>query len=100
MGLLDEKVAIVTGAGNGIGRATALSFAREGAKVVVNDVGSARDGTGESRAAADAVVSEIVANGGSAVASYDDVSTEGGANALVELALSHFGSLDVLVNNA
>ncbi|HLV68570.1 MAG TPA: SDR family NAD(P)-dependent oxidoreductase [Polyangiaceae bacterium] len=100
MGLLDEEVAIVTGAGNGIGRATALLFAREGAKVVVNDRGGARDGTGESRSAADAVVSEILSSGGNAVASYDDVSTESGADALIELALSSFGGLDVLVNNA
>src|SRR5690606_41686090 len=94
MGLLDEEVAIVTGAGNGIGRATALLFAREGAKVVVNDRGGARDGTGESRSAADAVVSEILSSGGNAVASYDDVSTESGAVALIELALSSFGGLD------
>src|SRR5690606_1019295 len=82
------------------GRATALLFAREGAKVVVNDRGGARDGTGESRSAADAVVSEILSSGGNAVASYDDVSTESGADALIELALSGIGGRDVLGSTA
>jgi NAD(P)-dependent dehydrogenase (short-subunit alcohol dehydrogenase family) len=98
--LLEGKVAIVTGAGGGIGRATALLFAREGAKVVVNDVGGARDGTGESASPADAVVSEIRAAGGEAVANPDSVATRAGAGAIVAAAVDAFGRLDVLVNNA
>lgn len=102
MGLLDEKVVIVTGAGNGIGRAHALLFASEGASVVVNDVGGARDGTPEEDAtrAADAVVREIEAAGGRAVASHDSVATAEGAAAIVALGIETFGSVDVLVNNA
>ena len=98
--LLEGKVAIVTGAGGGIGRATALLFAREGAKVVVNDVGGARDGTGESASPADAVVSEIRAAGGEAVANPDSVAPRAGAGAIVAAAVDAFGRLDVLVNNA
>ncbi|MFZ5891134.1 MAG: SDR family NAD(P)-dependent oxidoreductase [Myxococcota bacterium] len=100
MALLEGKVAIVTGAGHGIGRSTALLFAHRGAKVVVNDLGSARDGKGSDRAAADAVVAEIQARGGSAIASYDDVSKPEGATALVARAVDAFGGLHVLVNNA
>ncbi|HVJ91101.1 MAG TPA: SDR family NAD(P)-dependent oxidoreductase [Labilithrix sp.] len=101
MGLLDEKVAIVTGAGNGIGRAHALLFASEGAAVVVNDVGGARDGIGGGDAsAADAVVKEIEAAGGRAVASHDSVATAEGAQAIVALGIETFGKVDVLVNNA
>jgi len=101
MGLLDEKVAIVTGAGNGIGRAHALLFASEGAAVVVNDVGGARDGIGGGDAsAADAVVEEIEAAGGRAVASHDSVATAEGAQAIVALGIETFGKVDVLVNNA
>jgi len=100
MALLEDKVAIITGAGNGIGRATALLFAREGAKVVVNDVGGARAGGGESHSAADAVVAEIRKAGGTAEASYDSVATEEGARAIVEKAISSFGRVDVLLNNA
>jgi NAD(P)-dependent dehydrogenase (short-subunit alcohol dehydrogenase family) len=100
MGLLDGKVAIVTGAGGGIGRAEALLFAREGAKVVVNDLGGARDGSGAGEAAASAVVAEIVAAGGHAVASYDSVATSDGAAAIVKAAVDAFGRVDVLVNNA
>src|SRR4051812_36093100 len=100
MGLLDEKVAIVTGAGNGIGRAHALLFASEGASVVVNDVGGARDGTGTDASAADAVVKEIEAAGGRAVASYASVATAEGAQSIVQLAVDTFGTADVLVNNA
>lgn len=101
MGLLDEKVVVVTGAGHGIGRAHALLFAAEGASVVVNDVGGARDGTaaGE-RGPADAVVAEIKAAGGKAVASYDSVSTAEGAQAIVALGVEKFGRVDALVNNA
>lgn len=101
MGLLEGKVAIVTGAAHGIGRSHALSFAREGASVVVNDVGGARDGTGAGEAGpADAVVREIVAAGGKAVASHATVATAEGAQAIVQKALDAFGRVDVLVNNA
>jgi NAD(P)-dependent dehydrogenase (short-subunit alcohol dehydrogenase family) len=100
MGLLDGKVAIITGAGGGIGRAEALLFAREGAKVVVNDLGCSRDGTGESHEPADRVVAEIDAAGGAAVASYDSVATAGGADRIVKAAVDTFGRVDVLVNNA
>ncbi len=100
MGLLDGKVTVVTGAGNGIGRATALLFAREGASVVVNDLGGLRDGTGHAPHAADAVVAEIRNFGGSAEVSYDTVATEEGAEAIVAKAVSTFGRIDVLLNNA
>jgi NAD(P)-dependent dehydrogenase (short-subunit alcohol dehydrogenase family) len=100
MGLLEGKVAVVTGSGGGIGRAEALLFASEGAKVVVNDVGGARDGAGQSQSMADEVVREIVARGGSAVANYDSVATLAGAEGIVKTAVVHFGRLDVLVNNA
>jgi NAD(P)-dependent dehydrogenase (short-subunit alcohol dehydrogenase family) len=101
MALLDGKVAIVTGAGGGIGRATALALAREGASVIVNDRGVERDGSGApSPAAADAVVAEIRAAGGKAEASYDDVTSEQEAQRLVADAVQRFGRLDVLINNA
>ncbi len=100
MGLLDGKVTVITGAGNGIGRATALLFAREGASVVVNDRGGLRDGTGNAPSAADAVVNEIKAFGGRAEASYDTVATQEGAEAILATAISTFGRVDVLVNNA
>ena len=100
MGLLDGKVTVVTGAGNGIGRATALLFAREGASVLVNDLGSSRDGNGNAPSAADAVVAEIRQAGGSAEVSYDSVATKLGAEAIVAKAISAFGRIDVLLNNA
>jgi NAD(P)-dependent dehydrogenase (short-subunit alcohol dehydrogenase family) len=100
MGILDGKAAIITGAGGGIGRAEALLFAREGAKVVVNDVGCSRDGTGESRETADRVVAEITAAGGTAVANHDSVATAAGADRIVKAAVDAFGRVDVLVNNA
>src|SRR4051812_39006837 len=100
MGLLEGKVAIITGSGGGIGRAEAMLFAREGAQVVVNDPGGGRDGSGQSPRMADEVVSEIVAAGGKAVASYDSVVTPSGAERIVKTAVDHFGRLDVLVNNA
>jgi NAD(P)-dependent dehydrogenase (short-subunit alcohol dehydrogenase family) len=98
--LCDGRVVIVTGAGRGIGREEALEFAREGARVVVNDVGVARDGTGEDATPAQEVVDEIKALGGEAVANYDDVSDFDGAKRLVQTAVESFGTLDVLVNNA
>jgi len=100
MGLLDGKVAIVTGAGGGIGRAEALLFAKEGAKVVVNDLGGARDGVGSAEAPAKAVADEIKAMGGEAVANYDSVATTEGAQRIIETAVKAFGRLDILVNNA
>jgi NAD(P)-dependent dehydrogenase (short-subunit alcohol dehydrogenase family) len=100
MGLLDGKVAIVTGAGGGIGRAEARLFAREGAKVVVNDVGGARDGEGADPSAAEEVVAELIDMGAVAVASHDSVATMAGATGLMKRALDAFGRVDVLVNNA
>ncbi len=100
MGLLEGKVAIVTGAGGGIGRAEALLFAREGAQVVVNDVGGGRDGAGQSNRMADEVVREIETAGGTAIANYDSVSTLAGAEKIIKTAVERFGHLDVLVNNA
>jgi NAD(P)-dependent dehydrogenase (short-subunit alcohol dehydrogenase family) len=99
-GVVDGRVVIVTGAGNGIGRAHAMLFAQEGAKVVVNDLGGARDGSGGSAGPAQAVVDEITAAGGEAVANTDDVSSWEGAERLVQTAIDSFGRLDVLVNNA
>ena len=100
MGLLDGKVAIITGAAAGIGRAHALLFASEGAKVLVNDLGGARDGSGANALAANAVVEEIRAAGGTASANGDNVATVDGANAIVKSAVDAFGRVDVLVNNA
>jgi NAD(P)-dependent dehydrogenase (short-subunit alcohol dehydrogenase family) len=100
MGLLDGKVAIVTGAGGGIGRAEARLFAREGARLVVNDVGGARDGEGADPSAAEQVVAELIDMGAVAVASHDSVATMAGATALMKRAIDAFGRVDVLVNNA
>jgi NAD(P)-dependent dehydrogenase (short-subunit alcohol dehydrogenase family) len=100
MGRFDEKVAIVTGAGRGIGRAEALLLAEEGAAVVVNDLGGANDGTGVDRRPAQQVVDEITAAGGRAAANYDDVADWAGGRTLVAQAIDTFGGLDVLVNNA
>lgn len=97
----DGKVAVVTGAGAGLGRAYALELAKRGAKVVVNDLGGARDGTGEmSSAPADRVVDEIKALGGEAVASYDSVASPQGGEAIINKALEAFGRIDILINNA
>src|SRR3954447_25794819 len=99
MGALDGKVAIVTGAGRGIGRGEALALASEGATVVVNDLGTALDGTSEA-SPAQQVVDDIAALGGKAVTNADDVSTWDGARHLVESTVEQFGRLDILVNNA
>jgi 3-oxoacyl-[acyl-carrier protein] reductase len=97
---LRDKVAIVTGAGRGIGRAEALLLARQGAKVVVNDLGGGPTGGGGDRAVADAVVEEINRSGGEAVAEASSISSMAGGKALVEAALSAFGRIDILINNA
>ncbi|MDP1819793.1 MAG: SDR family oxidoreductase [Acidimicrobiales bacterium] len=99
-GICDDRVVIVTGAGRGIGRAHALAFAHQGAKVVVNDLGSEVDGSGGSTGPAGEVVEEIRAMGGEAVANGDDVSDWDGAKRLVTTAVEAFGRLDTLVNNA
>ena len=98
--LLKGKVAIVTGSGRGIGREHALALAEEGAKIVVNDIGVERDGSGGTQGPADEVVAAIKENGGDAVASYDDVSDYDAAGKLTNLAIDHFGRLDILINNA
>ena len=100
MGLLEGKVAIVTGGGNGLGEAYCKLFAKEGASIVVNDLGGARDGTGGSLSAAQTVVEAIKADGGKAVANGDDVSTVQGGQNILKAALDNFGRVDVLVNNA
>ena len=100
MGLLEGRVAIITGAGRGIGREHALLFAKEGAKIVVNDLGSSNTGEGADSGPAREVVDEIVAAGGTAVASAENISTWGGAESVVLQAIAEFGRLDVLVNNA
>ncbi|MFV0309204.1 MAG: SDR family oxidoreductase [Desertimonas sp.] len=100
MGALDGRVAIITGAGRGLGREHALLFAAEGARVVVNDRGGANDGSGEDVSPAEAVVAEITAAGGEAIANGDDVADFEGARALVNAAIDAFGELDILVNNA
>ena len=97
---LDGKVAVVTGAGRGLGRVEALELARQGARVVVNDYGLALDGAPEQQRPAEAVVAEIVAAGGQAVAHAGDVSDSADSQALVRLAIETYGSLDILVNNA
>jgi NAD(P)-dependent dehydrogenase (short-subunit alcohol dehydrogenase family) len=100
MGALDGRVAIITGAGRGIGREHALLFAAEGATVVVNDLGGANDGSGSDSGPAQDVVAEIQAAGGHAVANTDNVADWAGAARLVQQAVDEFGRLDVLVNNA
>jgi NAD(P)-dependent dehydrogenase (short-subunit alcohol dehydrogenase family)/acyl dehydratase/putative sterol carrier protein len=97
----DDRVAVVTGAGAGLGRVYALELAKRGAKVVVNDLGGPRDGSGEgSTRAADQVVEEIKALGGQAVANYDSVSTPEGGQAIIQTAVDAFGRVDILINNA
>ncbi|MFW0788118.1 SDR family oxidoreductase [Gordonia sp. CPCC 205333] len=100
MGVLDGKVAIVTGAGRGIGREHSLLFAAEGAAVVVNDLGGTNSGEGADSIPAQEVADEIVAAGGRAVANTDNVATFDGARSLVERAISEYGSLDIVANNA
>ena len=99
-GICDGRVVIVTGAGRGIGRGHAIEFAAQGAKVVVNDLGSEVDGSGHSTVPAEEVAAELRAMGAQAVANTDDVADAAGARNLVQTALDHFGGLDVLVNNA
>lgn len=96
----DGRVAIVTGAGGGLGRTYAIELARRGARVVVNDLGGAVDGRGASESAADRVVAEITGAGGEATANYDSVSSEEGGEAIVQTALDAFGTVDIVVNNA
>ena len=100
MGLLDGKVAVITGAGRGLGRSEALLFASEGAKVVINDLGGGSDGAGAASVPADEVVAEIKKMGGQAVANYDSVSTWKGGENIIKSAVDAFGKIDILVNNA
>ncbi|MBX3131584.1 MAG: SDR family oxidoreductase [Polyangiaceae bacterium] len=97
---LDNRVAIVTGAGGGLGRSHALLLASRGAKIVVNDLGGSVDGSGSDQKAADKIVDEIKAAGGQAVASYDGVDTLEGAEKIVKTAIDAFGKLDIVINNA
>lgn len=99
-GIFEGKVAVVTGAGRGIGRSEALLLAAEGAAVVVNDVGGGADGSGADASPAQHVVDAIVAAGGRAIADRSDISTWGGADALVQCAVEEYGRLDVVINNA
>ncbi|MEJ2088254.1 MAG: SDR family NAD(P)-dependent oxidoreductase [Gammaproteobacteria bacterium] len=100
MGMLDGKVALVTGAGGGLGRAHAMLLAKEGASVVVNDLGGARDGTGAGHSMADTVVEEIKAAGGNAVAHYGSVTEKADAQGMVQTAVDAFGKLDICIANA
>ncbi len=100
MGALDGRVAVITGAGRGIGREHALLFAAQGAKVVVNDLGGSLDGSGGAASAAEEVAAEIRAMGAEAIANHDDVATWAGGESLVASAIEAFGDLHVLVNNA
>jgi NAD(P)-dependent dehydrogenase (short-subunit alcohol dehydrogenase family) len=96
----NDRVAIVTGAGAGMGRQYAIELAKRGAKVVVNDLGGARDGSGQSTSAADKVVEEIKAFGGEAVANYNNVALAEGGENIVKEAVDKFGKVDILINNA
>lgn len=100
MGALEGRIAVITGAGRGIGREHALLFAREGASVVVNDLGGSNSGEGADAGPAQAVVDEIVAAGGKAVANTDNIATWDGAAGLIDQAVNEFGGLDIVVNNA
>ncbi len=96
----DNRVAVITGAGGGLGKTYALMLAARGAKVVVNDLGGSRDGTGSGSNMADATVAEIRAAGGQAVANYDSVATPAGGEAIIQSAVDHFGTIDIVINNA
>ena len=96
----EGRVAVVTGAGRGIGRAYALLLARRGARVVINDLGGSMEGVGADAEPASAVAAEIVDAGGVAIADSNDVASAGGAQALVDAAVERFGRLDILINNA
>ena len=96
----ENKTVVVTGAGNGLGKAYALEFAKRGANVVVNDIGGSVTGDGSENAPANVVVEEINSSGGSAVANYDSVATKQGGESIIQSALSNFGSVDAVVNNA
>jgi NAD(P)-dependent dehydrogenase (short-subunit alcohol dehydrogenase family) len=96
----DDRVAIVTGGGNGLGRDYCLELAKRGAQVVVNDLGGTGAGIGQSKSAADRVVNEIKAAGGRAVANYDSVATRAGGQAIVDAAMAAFGRVDIVINNA
>jgi len=98
--MLKDKVAVVTGAGGGIGRGTALLLAKEGAKVVVNDIGGSAAGEGRDTTPADKVVAEITAAGGTAVSNYDSVASMAGGEKIIGTALEKFGRIDIVVNNA
>ncbi|MEJ7633513.1 SDR family oxidoreductase [Aeromicrobium sp.] len=100
MGALDGRIAVITGAGRGIGREHALLFASEGARVVVNDLGGSADGAGADAGPAQEVVDEILAAGGDAVANTDNIATWDGAKTVIDQAVETFGSLDIVVNNA
>lgn len=96
----ENRVVIVTGAGNGLGKAYALELGKRGAKVVVNDLGGAVDGSGSGNSPADDVVNEIIENGGEAVANYDSVATKDGGELIVQTAVDSFGTVDAVINNA
>ena len=96
----ENRVVIVTGAGNGLGKAYALELGKRGAKVVVNDLGGAVDGSGSGNSPADDVVNEIIENGGEAVANYDSVATKDGGESIVQSAVDSFGTVDAVINNA
>ena len=96
----ENRTVVVTGAGNGLGKAYALDLGSRGAKVVVNDLGGAVDGSGSGSTPADEVVNEIIANGGEAVANYDSVATKEGGASIVQTAIDNFGTVDAVVNNA
>jgi NAD(P)-dependent dehydrogenase (short-subunit alcohol dehydrogenase family) len=98
--MLQGRVAVITGAGNGLGRAHAIGFAEQGARVVVNDLGTSHDGHGASHSEADAVVKQIRNAGGVAVANYASVVEEDGAKSIIQQAVDEFGRIDILVNNA
>jgi NAD(P)-dependent dehydrogenase (short-subunit alcohol dehydrogenase family) len=96
----DGRVAIITGAGGGLGKSHALELAKRGAQIVVNDLGGSVDGSGSGSAAADVVVKEIEAAGGTAVANYDSVASKQGGESIVKTAMDNFGQVDILINNA